>query len=242
MRLLAFHHAGGSALSFLPVARAMPAECEPCLFELAGREGEPDSPPAPDFTAAFDRFLPDVLELVDRPTVVIGHSMGALFAHNLVCALPERQQALVRAVVVSSSRSAAGTAAAAPMPAAPFVVRTPQTLGDDLRAFGGVDPEALEDAEFREFAVTLLGHDLHLADTYSLPAKPAEGVDYQVWYGSEDRTRDEADRRRWDESFAAPALHRDFRGGHFYLYERPEAVTALRELVARAADPLPAGS
>ncbi|MGP3999339.1 thioesterase II family protein [Streptomyces sp. 8N706] len=243
-RLLAFHHAGGSALSFLPLARSLPADCEPCLFELSGRQGSGNAYHAADFTEACERFLPDVRELVDRPTVFIGHSLGALFAHNLACALPEEQRSWVRTVIVSASRSPAATAAAARMPQAPFTVRTHETLLEDLRLFGGVSDELLEDPDFREVAVTLLGYDLHLADTYVEPRQPAQGVPYQVWYGTEDDSLPERDRTSWDAGCARPPVHRGFGGGHFYLYERPEPTGALVEVVegvSSAARPAEAG-
>ncbi|QYX79580.1 thioesterase II family protein [Streptomyces akebiae] len=232
IRLLAFHHGGGSALSFLPLARSLPEECETFIFELAGRAGDADRITAADYEEAYTRFAADAVDVVDRPVVVIGHSLGALFAHNVACLLPDAQRELVRTVIVSASRSAAATAETAPMPAEPFVVRSRASLLGELRNFGGVRPEFLEDADFVDAAVTLLGHDLHLADTYTLPQPGPTSVPHQVWYGTDDATLSREERARWNESCLAPPVHRGFPGGHFYLYERPEAGAALAELVA----------
>nr|AHB38504.1 EpnB [Streptomyces hygroscopicus] len=235
VRLIAFHHAGGSASSFLPVLKELPDDCGGFLFELGGRFGESESAPAADFHSAYERFLPDFLRLVDRPTVVIGHSLGALFAHNLVAALPPDRAALVKTLVVSASKGPVVAAGEASMPAAPFLVRSASSVMEDLRTFGGTAPEFLEDPEFAEAAVSQLGHDLHLADTYILPPGPPSRVPYLVWYGLDDFTLAEADRLAWSESCAQQPDHEGFPGGHFYLFDRPEPAVRLRELTDRLA-------
>lgn len=235
VRLIAFHHAGGSASSFMPVAKELPHGCEGFLFELAGRFGESGSAPAADFHAAYERFLPDFLRLVDRPTVVIGHSLGALFAHNLVAALPSDRTDLVKTVVASAAKGPVVAAGEAAMPAAPFLVRSASSVMEDLRTFGGTDPEFLEDPDFVEGAVSQLGHDLHLADTYALPPGSPSRIPHLVWYGRDDLTLAETDRLAWSESCAQPPDHEGFPGGHFYLFERPEPVVRLRKLIGRIA-------
>ncbi|MGW2475140.1 thioesterase II family protein [Streptomyces sp. NPDC001665] len=240
VRILAFHHGGGSALSFLPLSRRLGEECEAFLFELGGRSGDADEPPAAHFSEACERFTQDALEVVDRPTVVLGHSLGALFAHNVAAQLPEPRRKHLHTVIVSASRSAASTAETAPMPERPFLVRDESSLLEDLRTFGGVEAEFLDDPDFLEPAIALLGRDLHLADTYVAPPGGRTSVPHQVWYGTDDATLPAPERARWDESCAGAPEHRGFPGGHFYLYERPEPVTALAGLV-RAAGGSPAG-
>ncbi|KOV67887.1 thioesterase II family protein [Streptomyces sp. MMG1121] len=217
------------------MARGLPDVCETFVFELTGRAGDGGRAPAADYAEAFARFSVDATDVVDRPVVVIGHSLGALFAHNIASLLPGDQRELVHTVIVSASRSAVSTAATAPMPDRPFLARSRESLLADLHAFGGVQPEMLEDADFVDAAVTLMGHDLHLADTYTRPPSGPSPVPHQVWYGRQDATLPEEERMRWDESCLAPAVHRGFSGGHFYLYERSEPGAALGELVTAAA-------
>ncbi|MYU48369.1 hypothetical protein GTV15_20165 [Streptomyces sp. SID7803] len=70
------------------------------------------------------RLRPDFESLVDRPTTVFGHSMGALLAHALVMAQPNERRSLLRDVVLSGSRSPATTSRIASHPQAPFTNRS----------------------------------------------------------------------------------------------------------------------
>ncbi|MCX4778460.1 thioesterase II family protein [Streptomyces sp. NBC_01264] len=230
VRFLAFHHAGGSASSFLPVAQKLQDSCESVLFELAGREPGEEAVRARSFKEALERLQPDVEALVDRPVVVMGHSLGALFAYAAVQALGAEKRSLVTRVVVSSSRSARATADSATMPSEPFVVRNHEQLLAALHAFGGCPPEMFEDEEFLDYALSLLGHDLHLADTFS-QVDQEEWMPLEVWYGMDDNTLIEKELTSWQNPSATPAPFRGFPGGHFYVYERPEPARALRELI-----------
>ncbi|MBX7549170.1 thioesterase II family protein [Streptomyces sp. NPDC055966] len=241
-RLLAFHHAGGSATAYLPFVRGLRAETESLLFGLPGRdEGEEALRPT-DFEDAVDRLAPDFRAAVDRPCVVFGHSLGGLLAHRLVGTLPDDRRALVRTVVVSASASPRHAAAAATMPAAPFVSRTRASVLEDLRRFGGCPPELFEDPELVAHFVDVLGHDLHLADTYTPGGGDHRGVPYQVWYGTEDETSATDALSDWADCGPDPVVVRGFPGGHFYLFERPDAGSALQELLHKAAAPRPAAS
>ncbi|MET8628250.1 alpha/beta fold hydrolase [Kitasatospora sp. NPDC004669] len=236
VRLLAFHHAGGSATAYLPLAQDLRPGCESLLFELPGRDEGEGALRARDFEDAVARLADDFRAAVDRPSVVLAHSMGALLAHRLVGALPAQRRALVRAVVVSAARSPRSAAGHATMPQAPFVARTRESVLSDLRRFGGCPPELFEDEQLVEHFVDVLGHDLHLADTYAPADGHHAGIPYHVWYGTEDETLAPDDLHSWAECGPDTVTLRGFAGGHFYLLEQPEARLVLRDLLNGAAD------
>ncbi len=226
VRVLLFHHAGGSAMSLLPLARSLPEDCEPVLFELGGRGTRVTEGFAQDFDEAVGFLKPSVAQLIDRPVVFLGHSLGALIAHSLACGLDEPQRDLLRAVVVSSIHSPRDAAAEATRPARPFVVRTRDDIRGELEERGGCPPEVFEDDELVEHAITLLGHDLHLYDTYQAPPRSLGDVPLHVWYGRDDRFLDGDAMARWSGDDV-----RTFRGGHFYLLQQKEPQRALDELL-----------
>ncbi len=90
IRLVCFHHAGGSAQKFLGWSRLLPDCIDPCPVHLPGRGARfPES----SYTAMADLvadLTPALAPLCDRPVALLGHSMGAgiAFATAHAMALP----------------------------------------------------------------------------------------------------------------------------------------------------------
>ncbi|PAZ12879.1 hypothetical protein CLM62_27450 [Streptomyces sp. SA15] len=227
-RVVLLHYAGGSAASLLPLARHMPDTCGVVLLEL----NDPGDP-AHTFTEAVTRLRPEFEELLDRPTVVFGHSMGALLAHALVEALPDHRRRLVSDVVLSGSRSPTTTSRLATFPPTAFTARSRTGLRDDMIRYGGCPPELFADTELLERAVTALGHDMQLIDTYSGPVRRGgrhDATEYHIWYGETDDEASADEAWLWADDVPRPPHRRGFPGGHFYLLEHTEAGQALRRL------------
>jgi surfactin synthase thioesterase subunit len=233
-RVVFLHYAGGSAMSLLPLARSLPNSSAVGLMELNDR-----ARPAHSFAEAVDRLRPDFESLLDRPTTVFGHSMGALLAHAHVAGLPRECRRQVRDVVLSGSRSPVTTSRIATGPPAPLTTRSRADLIRDLGRYGACPPEVLADPHMLDLAVTALGQDLHLIDTYpGVSAGPAAdggpdgGAEYHVWYGADDNEASVHEARMWAADLPRSPRLRGFPGGHFYLLEHPEeASRALCRLV-----------
>ena len=219
VRLLAFHHAGGSAAAFLPLLPQLPQNTETVLFQLPGRGPREEHLRARDFGEAMDGFLGQAsettprpsTELVDRPVVVLGHSLGALFAHTYVTRLDAAARRHVVGLVLSAPPKVLGRGTPVHLrPAAPLLTRDPTRLEQELRRYGGCPESVLADPPRLAEAVRLYGYDLHLTDTYP-GAPPVEDVPVQVWRGAS------------DPAFAGraevPGRHRTYPGGHFFLFE-----------------------
>ncbi|GID33097.1 thioesterase II family protein [Paractinoplanes brasiliensis] len=231
VRLLIFHHAAGSAMSFSGLARSLSRLSEPVLIELPGRGNRAREPHAKSFADAVSGLLPAVLSLIDRPVVVLGHSLGALIAHSVLHEMTAEHRRRVRAVVVSAAKAPATAAALATFPDGPFQARTRESLLADLDRFGGIPAGLLADPEVRDHAVTLLGHDLHLADTYRQPPAGGGAVPYQFWFGSGDTSLSREEGARWAAGVGRPVPVQEFEGGHFYLQAGPAAGVALDTLI-----------
>ncbi|MDX3225292.1 thioesterase II family protein [Streptomyces sp. ME19-01-6] len=228
-RAVLLHYAGGSATSMLPLARALPDTCAVVLLELHDRTN-----PANTFAEAVARLRPGFEELLDRPTVVFGHSMGALMAHALVETLPNDRRRRVTALVLSGSRSPATTRELATFPPAAFTTRSRAELTHDMDRYGGCPPEVFTQPRLLDLAVTALGHDMQLIDTY--PGQAGHGgrhtdAAYHVWYGADDDEASAHEARLWAQDLPRSPNLRAFPGGHFYLLEHAEAGHALRRLV-----------
>jgi pyochelin biosynthetic protein PchC len=225
-RVVFLHYAGGSAASLLSLAGIVPESCAVALLELNDRDV-----PAATFAEAVARCRPRFEALLDRPTTVFGHSMGALFAHALVRTMGDECRRHVADVVLSGSRSPATTRTVATFPRHAFSHRSHAELAHDLGRYGGCPPEVLADPQLRDWAVTALGQDMQLIDTYAEAGVPPAGTRFHVWYGADDDEASEHEARRWVADLSGPPTLRAFPGGHFYLLQHGEAGQALRRLV-----------
>src|SRR3546814_9216297 len=96
LRLFCFHHAGGGAAFFTPWASALPAQIELVAVRLPGRESTLGRPRFTDMDDAVEAVCTAVLPLLDRPSAIFGHSLGALVAYRTALSLEraERRYAL----------------------------------------------------------------------------------------------------------------------------------------------------
>jgi surfactin synthase thioesterase subunit len=227
-KVVVLHFAGGSAASLMPLVQPLLGSCAVVSLELNDR-----AEPSTTFDAAVDRVRSEFEGAIDRPTVVFGHSMGALMAHALMERLPRQNVRHVTDVVLSASRSPATTRKLATFPAGPFTSRSRSNLLVDMTRYGGCPPELFSDPELLEHAVQALAQDMQLIDTYR-GQRDAVGagcdVNYHIWYGEDDEEADMAEAGLWTDDLPCAPSIRGFRGGHFYLLEHPEAAAALRHL------------
>lgn len=228
LRLLCFHHAGGSALSFATLARQAPAEAEAILFELPGRGMRARDPFLPDFATAKEYFLERVLPVIDRPVLLFGHSLGGVMAHAIAKSLPSDKQQRVRRVIVSAARSPHSVEQHAQHPSAPFVIRSRESVYEDLIRLDGTPQVILEEKDLAEKMVTTLGCDLHLLDTYKETKKCGQAADLplELWLGDQDPSVPLEEADLWAKTVTAPLKTRIFTGHHFYLFQQQEAVAA----------------
>ncbi|MFG6200634.1 alpha/beta fold hydrolase [Nonomuraea sp. JJY05] len=237
VRLLMFHHAGGFSASYLRLAELMPPWCEPCLFELPGRGIRSGEPYAPDYTTAAGSAVAAALPLVDRPTVLFGHSLGALLAHSVACDLPEPARKMIRSVVLSACPPPGWVAQRARHPSRPFLLWPAETLDSELRGRGGCSEEVFENHDLLIYARTVLGQDLHLADTYLAPSGAPAGDDHRLWLGRDDPYLPPATPQGWAGDLGSAPVTQWFAGGHFYLdARRSEVSAALAGLAEQARD------
>jgi len=229
LKLLMFHHAGGSAAAVLPLARLLPADVEVTAFELAGRGVRTHDRPAATFAAARDELLDKVRASLDRPAVPFGHSLGAMLASSVSRRLAGREQGLIRRVILSGCPL---------LPPAPAGWRPPertlQSLRDELAGYGGTPAEILGAPGAADFFARLLGQDLRLVDTAALETDPAPpALDYEIWLGHSDHTAHLGQPEQWRAILPRPPVVRYFGGGHFYLFdESAAAAMVLDEVIA----------
>ncbi|CAM5349254.1 hypothetical protein SNARM312S_04628 [Streptomyces narbonensis] len=108
VRLIGFHHAGGSAAVYYPFVRHLPADWDLLLLDLPGRGRRATAPQLDEMAEVVETVVADVLPWADddAPFALFGHSMGAVVALETARAL----EALGRCRTPDRSPSANRTA------------------------------------------------------------------------------------------------------------------------------------
>ncbi|MFH8350192.1 thioesterase II family protein [Streptomyces sp. NPDC018045] len=229
LTLVLFHHAGGSALSLVPLVIDLPEHIRARIIELPGRGIRSTERPAEDFDRALHDCLENTSEYTAGPHILFGHSLGGAFAHEVGLSNESAGRARPRRVVLSSCSLRAGTRP--PASGAP-TRRDRSELTEEMQRHGGTPAEVFRSPHLLDAALATLGDDMILVDSYRpRPVLSRRNVPYSLWYGDSDETvvRDTAE--VWAERTGAPTADvAVFPGGHFYLDQSTRPGQLLRDL------------
>ncbi|EPH43674.1 alpha/beta fold hydrolase [Streptomyces aurantiacus] len=225
-RLICFSYAGGTP----SVYRDWPSRLGPGVTVvpvlLPGRGLRLDEVPYTDM-APLARDVTDALLAAGHVDdyALFGHSMGALLAYEVACALRDRGRPGPRHLFVSGSK-------------APHLYGGPEDQGlgdDDLRQLvgdlGALAPDDWVGRSYLERRLPVLRADLTLCARYRWrPRRPLD-CPMTAFSAAGDPIAPSAHVEAWRAYTSASMLHRRVPGGHFYL-NGPARLPLLRELRA----------
>ncbi|MGE5696233.1 MAG: thioesterase II family protein [Candidatus Sericytochromatia bacterium] len=234
VELLCFHHAGGGSASFHPLRRALAAvgvEVTLTTVTLPGRESRCDEPRYVDADACVRGLADELDDLLSRPHVLLGHSMGALLAYSLAQHGISRGRRAPAAVIVAAC-------------SAPHL-RGPMHhlhLGDDhelamgLARYGGLPDEILSRPEWLELLMPIVRDDLRICQSYRPPDESPLQCPLHIFGGRNDPLASPDTLAAWASHSAQPQPVQLFDGSHFLFREPdPELVVAVARIVEDAA-------
>lgn len=216
LRLIGFHHAGGSAAVYHPFARHLPDDWDLLLLDLPGRGRRAGQAPLDDMTDVVATAVADVLPWAgDTPLALFGHSMGAI-------------------VALETARSLEGLGCAplwtgvsgrvAPHFRRPDV--TPLSERDDcallkvLFELGGMPERAAEAPDFLDRFLRTVRADLTAVDNYRPdPARSPLSSPLTVFGGTQDPWAPPSAMHLWRRETTARFAQKFFPGGHFYFLD-----------------------
>lgn len=221
-RLICFPPAAGSASFYRPWADAVDPDVEVWAVQYPGREDRFAEPYIADMDPLADQIAAALAPLLDRPTVIFGHSMGAAAGYEVTRRLLDRDPEAVQRLVVS----------ARPAPEHQRRRRTElYRAADDrvlaeLQLLGGTDAQVLAHPELRALVLPTVRNDFRLIETYR-PA-PADPLPIPVVaLAAEDDPRMTVDEAAdWSAETVGDFRLAVFGGGHFYLVPHRAAVIA----------------
>jgi medium-chain acyl-[acyl-carrier-protein] hydrolase len=225
--LVALHHAGGGSASFSGWRTASISRAEIVALELPGRGSQITLPPFLTWKPAVDAIDAVLADLDPLPTVLFGHSMGAVLAFELA----RRPSAVTRHSLL---RIIASSLSWPPGENAKNLDRgkSDSDFIKSLRAIGGLREEVVQNKELLELILPTLRADVELVQSYVYKPGAAISCALSAWGGKTDPIVSADELAGWRTVAGNTFDMRLFEGGHFYFQEAPQPVlTALAALV-----------
>lgn len=213
--LVCFPHAGGSA-NFFRAWAADHADIEVAAVQYPGRADRLAEPCHDDLLALADEVAVELVPYLERPTIIFGHSLGAVVAFEVL----RRVAAAGRGVELL-------IASAARAPHDPDHVAARHVRWDEeaavraIVAMGQIDAALMADPRVRELVLPYLRADFEMLQRYEYRPGPALGCDVLVVRGATDPHVTPARGELWRELTTGRFAHEEVPGGHFYLVPEP---------------------
>lgn len=224
LRLFCLPPAAGAASGYRPWMTLLAPRTEVVPVQLPGRESRFVEDPV----TSADELVATLVDAI-RPEIgpryaLFGHSMGALLAHDVACALAAAGRPPTHLIV--SAHVPAHLMALKPLPTHVARMSDPD-LRDYLAANGGLTGEQLDDEELLAIVLPLLRADLTVCESYRWTPRPPLDFPITALGGEHDPNAPGALLARWSELTTAGFRCRLLPGGHHYLYDNPAAVAGV---------------
>jgi medium-chain acyl-[acyl-carrier-protein] hydrolase len=229
MKAILFHHVGGDHYAFRNVQNWLLPEIESFAYELPGRADRYREPLLNNMDVMIEDAYRQTKPHMEEPFFFIGLSLGGLIAYHFSHYLKEHKLPLPSHLFIASRKC----------PESFFNQPLSSTLPgpefwEYVSKFGGCPPLLLEHQELREFYEPILRADFALAEDYIEKFESKDALDIPAWiyYGEKDgRNLVETDATGWKPYFNNDFECKHFPGGHFFLYEEPDAVRHIKQIL-----------
>jgi surfactin synthase thioesterase subunit len=220
VRVVCLPHAGGSASYFPWLRKALPPEAELVCVQYPGRQERRHEAAVEDVPAMVSLIAEALAGLDEVPTVLYGHSLGALLAFEL--ARWSQRQGIPPLGLIVSGRRAPGV-----RPSSGQRDLDDVALASRMRELGGVDAAVLDDPDLRELVLPVIRADHRLAESYRYRPGPRLSCPVTVLTGRSDPVVSAADAQAWQRHTSAEFCLHTVAGGHFFISDHRDAVIGL---------------
>jgi surfactin synthase thioesterase subunit len=225
-RLFCLPHAGAGVAGWRSLAKHLP-QLDWVPLDLPGRDGRRSEPAHLTIAAAVHELAPRIE--TDRPYAVLGHSMGALLAFELVRAL-RRMDAPAPEHLLLSSRRAPHLPDPFPamhsLPEAAFIAEL-------QRRFSALPQVLLDSPALLALFLPTLRADYAKLDTYVHVEELPLSVPITVMWGRADTRLEHSDLEAWQQHTTGGFRLLPVEGGHFWFKDDPAPLLAELAAVLR---------
>jgi medium-chain acyl-[acyl-carrier-protein] hydrolase len=228
MRVFCFPYAGAGPTAFSRLAACAPTHWEFVALQLPGRGARLGSVPLHRFDEALDDACAHLGPWFDRPSVFLGHSLGAILAFEsarrwLETRSPNeapRLQALIVSACVAPQHWPTERGRALARLDRPGLV-------DALRQYNGTPEEVFEDDELLDLLLPTLKADFDLVASYRYRGSAGLTLPLLVMHGADDPYVDGARLAGWRDQTQATSKVICCDGDHFFYESREHDIIQL---------------
>ncbi|GGZ29553.1 oleoyl-ACP hydrolase [Streptomyces olivaceoviridis] len=219
VRLVCLPHAGGSATFYGGLARRLAPDIDVLAVQYPGRLERRTEPPMTDLTALAEVLVTELTPWTDRTYVLFGHSLGAMVAFETARRLEAAGRPPVALFVSGRGAPSRHRREFGPR-------LDDATLLQQMRGLGGTDPRVFADEELMWLALPVMRADYRMVEDYRYLPGPPLSCPVTAFNGRTDPKVSSPDVDAWRDHTTASFESLVFPGGHFYLVDRSEEVTA----------------
>jgi medium-chain acyl-[acyl-carrier-protein] hydrolase len=233
LRLFCLPYAGGSAHIFADWADALPAPVTVHRLELPGRGLRFVDPPEESVDALVDDLSLTILQHLDLPFALFGHSLGGIVAFELARRLQRDIEPPVH-LFVSAVR-----APDSPPDEAPASSLSDAEFHQHIRGLNGTPQDLLDNEELMQLMLPVLRADFTAADSYRYRPGPPLRCPITAFGSRTDPEVSVAQLRGWRRHTSGRFTVRVMPGDHFFLHSaRGELLTLLADALSETSTDL----
>ncbi|MBS0420861.1 MAG: thioesterase [Proteobacteria bacterium] len=217
-RLLCLPYAGGSAATYIPWSRLIPADVELIALQPPGRGSRMAQAPHAQMAPLVAELMGVFAKVTDRPYVLFGHSLGSRVGFEVIVQCQRNGLPLPAHFIASGSRAPYLAKRELPihdLPDAQFV--------EALRELDGTPEEILDNSELMQWLLPLLRADFRIADLHRA-SQTRIHCPLTVLAGTEDKTIPPQDIEAWRDLAGGECDIHWVSGGHFFVERNREWV------------------
>jgi medium-chain acyl-[acyl-carrier-protein] hydrolase len=231
LRLFCFHCAGGSASEFRSWPAHLPDSIELVAVQLPGREGRVRE----GFVASMDDLVGGIIEamtpLLDKPSVIFGHSLGALGGFEAIRELRRRGLPPPLLFIPAGRRGPQvdkKEPSIASLPEEEFIAELRKDYGDHIG-------HVLDSAELREAFIPQIRADFALSEDYRFRDERPLDCPMVAFAGVAEDDLGADELNAWSVHTSRSFRSRRFPGDHFFIRASQRLVIdAVRQEIAFA--------
>lgn len=195
-------------------------------MQLPGRGTRFNEPCLTTLTAVVDNLKNALQPLLDKPFVFFGHSMGALIAYEVCCALYRAQQSLPKRLMLSACSAPHTKGREKALHQLPS-----EEFWQEIKKINGTPDAVLANTELLELIEPTLRADFHLVYDWrqvsSNIQKPILPVYFELFAGKNDPSVTPQQVEEWARYSTYPSTLHCLNGDHFFIHESSAALSGI---------------